>query len=563
MRSGILAFRISRIAALVGLAGWAHAQVRWQTTHTNNENGGYNSGNCQLTSASLRVKVHPAFLDVEEDVEIGVVGTIGVGNDANSLEIVGDFALPAGSAVTGALLWDGPRILQGRLLAKQTADSLYESLVDRNSVPPPRPRDPLLVEKLAGGGHRFRIYPVALGHSRHMRLRYQLPPLAAAEGLTMPLTAAVTSLFAGTAVQVAVTFENGSGTPSVIFGLQGATRTELTLPRTRLLTPNDLKGYTQSWDQWGQYLYTVGLILQPPVAIRQAVVKTSFSEGQMAGNYLNLVATLSQEALKGLNITSATSLTVVVRNAGNAYDVPVASCSGDLVAGCGNVVFNGKSKSVWSDSLEWQAFNAAGKLIARTTVKSKVLESPQDTGTAVLWAASASHFSEQKELPLGPVFGFVDEWASLLSMPSDSIGPSLAAFYDENGVPRISNSSIKDVVPNYASDQVPNNPNGGAVDPNNPGQWTTALVARLGSLGDPAVWRVRRSGSGISVAIPGLAPGMDAKVELFDLSGKLAGYWSPRSQAGSLTIASGALRPGIYVLKIRIAGKMSVKRIAL
>ncbi|HKP95119.1 MAG TPA: hypothetical protein VJ385_05115 [Fibrobacteria bacterium] len=546
----------------ITLAAWAHGQVTWQTTHTNNEGGGYNSGNCALASASVRVRVNPAFLDVEEDVEIGLVGGVGIGNDGKSLEIVGNFTLPPGAAVTGALLWDGPRVLQGKLLDRNVADSLYEDLVDRNSAPPPRPRDPLILERIQPGAYRFRIYPVALGFSRHMRLRYQLPPSMGAQGLMIPFKAAVASLFGGSTLQIPVTLENAGNAPKVIFSLGEASRTEMSLPRTRLLTPGELGDGGYSWDMWDNMSVAPGIVIRPVTAIRQAAVKTAFAEGQMAGNYLNLYATVSQEVLKGLNLRSATSLAVVVRNAKKSYALPVP-CEGGLAIGCGSVAFNGKSDAAWEDSLQWEAYDAAGKLLASAKIKSTVYESARDTGAAVLWAASDRHFSEKKELPLGPVFGFVDEWASLLSLPGDSVTPVLAAFYNENGVPRIANAAVKDVIPNYAEGQVPNPGGTGTPDPWSNPPITTGLAAKLGKLTDPSAWRVERMQGGFIVRIQGLARGMDAVVEMYDLAGKRAGYWASRSEEGALNLSSAAVRPGFYLLKIRIAGKVSVKRIVL
>lgn len=187
-----------------------------------------------------------------------------------------------------------------------------------------------------------------------------------------------------------------------------------------------------------------------------------------------------------------------------------------------------------------------------------VYETPQDTGTAVLWAAAESNYSEKKELPLGPVFGFVDQWASLLSLPQDSVGNAMLAFYNENGVPRIANNSIQDVIPNYEEGQVPNNPG----NPGNTGNTAIAAVG-FGSLGDPSSWRVERMQGGFIVRIPGLGQGITAVVELYDLAGKLAGNWAPRSEGGALTLSSAAVRPGIYLVKIRIAGKSTVKRVIL
>jgi hypothetical protein len=248
---GIPGNSFGRIAALaLGLTAVSQGDVLWQTTHTFNEGGGYNSGGCTLASASLKVGVHPGFLDVEEDVEIGVVGGVSLGNDGNSLEVVGNFNLPTGSAITGALLWDGKRILQGKLLDKHIAAKLYDSLVDRNSVPPPRPRDPLLIEKLPDGGYRFRIYPVAVGHARHMRLRYQLPPSMSGEALLLPVQGAVIPQFQSANLKVAVNFVNADHSPLVIYSTNGGGRSEMALPRTRLLSPAELSGGGIAYDVW-------------------------------------------------------------------------------------------------------------------------------------------------------------------------------------------------------------------------------------------------------------------------------------------------------------------------
>jgi hypothetical protein len=307
-----------------------------------------------------------------------------------------------------------------------------------------------------------------------------------------------------------------------------------------------------------------GMVIQPALPVRQLALKTRFPGGLMAGQYLNLFATVSQDVLKGLGLRSASNLTVTVRNAKKAYDLPV-TCEGGLAVGCGSLVFQGKSDQAWNDTLEWAAYDASGKLLARTLAVPSVSAQEQDTNAALLWASAERRFSEKKELPEGPVYGFVDEWASLLSLPKDSVSPALAAFYADNGVPRIVNISLKDVIPNYEEGQVVNNPNNPPVDPWNPNNpnnpITTALAAKLGVFADPSAWKVERMQGGMLIRIQGLAAGLGTVVELYDLAGKLAGAWAPRSEAGALNLSSATVRPGIYLLKIRIAGKISAKRI--
>lgn len=744
------------------LAGTAFGQVTWQTTHTTI--GGYNSGGCELTRAGIRVKVFPAYLDVEEDAELAPIGSVDSGNDAKTLEITGDFTLPAGAAITGALLWDGARILAGNLLDRANADSVYASLVEKNSKPPVRPVDPLILESTGKDTYRFRIYPAEPGKSRHLRLRYQLAPTIGAEGLVISLRAAIAPLFAGSDLQIPVNLESGGEVSKILFAENNDSRTEMILPRTRLMTPSALGIGMGNYDMWGNYQTSPGIRILPTDPLHQVSVKTSFPGGTMAGNYLNLYAGVTDQVLSGLHqrvevvilwkwhnpgtwitrsqygdivsdyvyqaqnqasvinelfgqlggagtkvgllhddsrpvprtfhassrgeqpyiqareylqamqegnyvenfargikvlrndnkqpltatiqvskdrflanlrlvktlyspdsgivrhllvvsagedyltedydmnpqldsifstqpvtlaamggygfsqagfdlfesrrthayrgVTASTpwgelpalpalNLNVVVRNAKKAYDFTVA-CSGGLDMACGTLTFHGKSDEIWNDTLEWQAFDKAGKSIGDARTVPTLIEHPQDTATALLWAGSASPFSEKKELPLGPIYGFVDRWASLLSLKKDSLTTAGASAYGDTGVPHISNTDLKDIILNYAEGNVPNNPT------------TTSLTTHVGSLSDPSTWHIERArGNTLLVRIPGMSQGLRVHAELFDLSGKRAGYWTTSSDHGFLSLDISGIRPGMFLLKLQVDGVQSVKRIAL
>ncbi len=756
-----------------------YAQVTWQTTHTSIK--GYNSGFCDLVHASLRVKVFPAYLDVEEDVELAPVGAVQAGNDSKTLEIMGNFTLPSGAAITGALLWDGTHVLAGTLLDRTQADSLYNSLVERNSTPPARPLDPLILEALGKDAYRFRIYPAETAHTRHLRLRYQLPPTIGAEGLEIALRAAIIPLFsaaqlanvgsAGSLQQITVTFENGGSVPKAIYALGNDIRTEMVFPRTKLLKPEELAGPQTTYGNWGNWQFNPGARIYPTDPLRQVMVKTSFPSGAMTGNYLNLYTSVTEDVLRGLhqrvevvvfwkwhnpgtwidrsinsvsyygdsiygdypngNVYQAQSqaavildlyrqlggagtkvgllhddskaqhqfhaasrndtnyaraldylqqvqggyietfargikvlkavqgqplnagivaskarfltnmrivktlyspetgvirhlifvstggdqitddndmntemdkiftdekvsvatlggfgfnqagfdfweakrnhtysgltvptpfgdlpglptlnLNVVIRNTKKAYDFSIA-CSGGLDMACGNLTFHGKSDQVWNDTLSWEAYDRSGKLLATTTSVPTQFGKPSDTAVAILWAGSDNPYSEKHELPLGPVYGFVDRWASLLSMPKDTLPSASAAAYADTGVPHIANQNLKDIIPNYADGQVP------VGDP-------TGLVAKVGSLANPDAWQVVRGhGNVLLVKIPGLVSGQQVELEWIDLMGKRAGTWSIKSGSGAFSLDVSHMRAGVYLLKIRVAGIQGTKRIAL
>jgi hypothetical protein len=120
-------------------------------------------------------------------------------------------------------------------------------------------------------------------------------------------------------------------------------------------------------------------------------------------------------------------------------------------------------------------------------------------------------------------------------------------------VPRIANEKITNVIPNYDGGYQP--------DPDASG---LANAAKLGGLSDPASWKLERErGGSLILRIPGLARGQSAEVGLYDPSGKRAGYWTPVSGEGFLSLQGTALRSGAYLLKVRVAGAQSVKRIAI
>lgn len=289
-----------RVWILGGSIAWfaavgAWGQTSWQTTKTTV--GGFNSGACGLERAELRVKVFPAYLEMEEDLEISANGVVDPGNDPGTLEITGNFRLPEGAAITGALLWDGERVLEAKLLDRKSADSLYEAMVDRNSTPPVRPRDPLILELIGEGSYRLRIYPVRLGHARHFRLRYQLPPRIGPEGLEMPLQAAVGSLFPWQQTTLPVTFVSGGAVSQAVL-VEGANRTTVQMPRTRFVKVTDLgsSGYWTGWD----FVATPGLRILPVDPLHQVMVRTRFEGGSFAGHYLNLYAGVDESVVQAL-----------------------------------------------------------------------------------------------------------------------------------------------------------------------------------------------------------------------------------------------------------------------
>jgi hypothetical protein len=714
--------------AVLSQSAWG--QVTWQTTKTTNNTK--NTGNCTLDNSSLRVKAYPGYLDVEEDATVRTGGTVGAANDANTLEITATFTLPAGSVVTGALLWDGNRVLQAKLLDKFKADSIYEDLVDRDSVPPPRPVDPLILERTGTNTYRLRIYPVALNATRRFRLRYQLPPRVTAEGFEMRLQGAITPLFSPGTSTVSTTFEGRGGVTKMVY-VEGGLRRDVTLPRTLFVPRSALTASTAASS-------TNSTRVLPVDTLRQVQVKTSFGTGTYAGHYLNLYASVGEDLLRALNqrvevvvfwkwhnvgawtkhpeyaweaqsqayslkalygqlglpgnrigllhddgynpprtfatagrteapyrqakeylesmqgsyindflanlqfsggkktnaITASKarfrqnmqivktlyspeqgvtrhlilvsagpdslntvndmnaafdsifqdrpvslspmkgrsfnqagfdffvarqarpipgsvaslddadvpgfpsmSLIATIRNAAKAYDFTIA-CTGGVGIACGTLEFHGKSQAAWKDTVEWEAYHANGSLIGTARTAPALFQATQDTGTALLWAGSAAPFSETIERPLGPTYGFVDPWASLLALERDSTSAPVKAAYADTGVPRAG------PIPDYVGPA--------------PGT-TPVLGTATNSLG---AWRVERIASGqLLIRVPKLAAGLSVEISLHDLTGRRLESAIVVSTSGELRWKPVTARSGTYLLRLKGPGIEGARAIML
>jgi hypothetical protein len=284
MKHTFIAFGGLLLASVIPVS----AQVTWQTTKSTNATK--DVGNASLINGSLRIKVFPAYLDVEEDVDISVTGTVRAQNDPATIEILGKFTLPAGAVITGALLWDGNKVLQAKLLDNNKADSIYEDLVKRDSVPPQRATDPLIIERTAANTYSIKVYPVALNLSRHFRLRYQLPPRIGTDGFEMRLQAALIPHFSS--VSTVTTNIEGGGNVSTVAFVENGLKREMTLPRTLFLARSNLTATTAGG--------TSALRILPVNPLRQVQVKTSFGTGPFNGNYLNFYGSVDDTLLHAL-----------------------------------------------------------------------------------------------------------------------------------------------------------------------------------------------------------------------------------------------------------------------
>lgn len=144
-------------------------------------------GRTEITSEKFTITVMPSYIDVTLDWELDCNGLYAADSFKNALEIVGNIDLVQDAAVTGLLLWNGDEILKAKLKPLPLAREQYENVVDRNVSLPPIPRDPVIFEYGWGkDNYDIRIFPVSLGKSRRLRIRYVVPAINAEGSADIP-----------------------------------------------------------------------------------------------------------------------------------------------------------------------------------------------------------------------------------------------------------------------------------------------------------------------------------------------------------------------------------------
>lgn len=176
-------------AALVATAIFASPA---HATLVSTSSDGY-SGTVGQVFSKIKVTVGAQWLDIEEDAELSAQPACD-GCGAGPWLVEGTFGLPSNTVVTGCLLWNDDTLLMGKLRGKASAVHTFDSLVP---VQPVGYRyDPLLVEQVGDSTYHLRLYPIADGGVRRIRLRY-LVPVTAMSG-EVPILPALFHALSGT-----------------------------------------------------------------------------------------------------------------------------------------------------------------------------------------------------------------------------------------------------------------------------------------------------------------------------------------------------------------------------
>lgn len=122
-----------------------------------------------VEEVAVSIKPKGLFSEIGLYLTIGEKGNSYSYNDArDSLEIVMDFELPEEAVVTDTWLWVYGHIIQGKIMDKWTASSVYNGIVKQK-------KDPSIIYKQSETQYQLRIYPLAHGENRKIKLTYLLP----------------------------------------------------------------------------------------------------------------------------------------------------------------------------------------------------------------------------------------------------------------------------------------------------------------------------------------------------------------------------------------------------
>lgn len=526
------------MAALLAPVG-SLADIRWRTTH-----GAAENGVCKLMYSSVRVKVTPAYLDVEEEAEVAAVGGLWSSGDPNSLEIFGEFDLVPGSTMVGMLLWNGDIMLKARLKGRVLAKEEFDKVVDRDKNPPPILRDPALIEALGGDRYRIQIYPVASGKSRRIRLRYHIPVQMAPSGAMLRLRTVFPPQIADNPGRIQVKWERGAGEEGYVLYTNGRVQA-LALPTNSLIGSGDDIYITQS---------------APPTALS---AMTSFGEGAYKGHYAALHYLVPDKILNypSLSSTPNYSVVAVLKNGGERYALDV-NCNADNGLRCDPLEFHGKSASGWNPEVEWKLYNSTGRELVSVTTSPKEFSRPGDSTLVALWAGSALPFAEVRERYLGVKYGFVDVSVSLLALEKDLLPAVLVPVYAASGVPRLTPADIFPPDTNDVFIPVPIGPR----DPNDPR--TVGTLRKLDKLSaGPMARLVSRGFPVLSLDLARLAAPVNGKVRvtLIGLDGRevFSMDVTVSADGGPALLPLPALKDGFYFLRVEGLGVRWSEKILL
>lgn len=92
------------------------------------------NGHVRLDRCVVNATIHNTYIEIEEEAELTPIGISNPSADQHyNLLISGGFALPKNAVLTGAIMWDGDKILKAQLKHEHDADNQFEKIKNINS----------------------------------------------------------------------------------------------------------------------------------------------------------------------------------------------------------------------------------------------------------------------------------------------------------------------------------------------------------------------------------------------------------------------------------------------
>lgn len=441
------------VVVLAGVHGYSQ-ETRWQVTHGSSLGV---SDFCQLVSSSFKVTLHQFGMDVEEEAVIEATrpGYTFFG-DSTTLEITGTFYMIPGTTVRSMLLWNGNTILKAKLKERATANEQYEKVVDRDK-PRVIPRDPALIEYLGNGSYRYKIYPVALGGSRKIRILYTIPRSITNSEFTMDLRPAFLTGCRNNpnaTVPVKIVLDDQEKSAWMLQNL--GQRREIISGSTYLLSAG-------SW-------FLTSAATQKVIRFTAATPKKSQAEicvipaSAAAGTYIAMA--LSVDGIwEQFKPDSAQMISIIkekLPNEASKEDLinvvserisemkEVLFIEAVIKLGSTSYVFEGRNSSSilalikteqeWDHKVLWNIYGPSGKVQSIEEVIPAVESSSHASLIPLIWASKYTLVDHKGSM--GGLFGFVDEKMSLLALEEDVLAAAIAQDVAKEGVPPLLPSEI-------------------------------------------------------------------------------------------------------------------------
>lgn len=533
--------RISFIIILILVQlGLTQNNTFWQTTRS-----GWSQGQCQLVTSKIKVKLHPMYLDIEEEAVIKATGNVSWG-DPKSLEIEGTFTLAEGSAIRSMLLWNGNALLKARLITRNLADSAYEEVVDREKQQL-IPRDPAIIEYQGNNTYRYRIYPVAINDSRRIRILYTVPINTSQQRPTFQFRTAFTEGSSINPKQIPVEFSQGEKDLLTYQFQYGNTKKSVTTGSIYLIP------YSEFQTKYGYNNYYYPSSTQIPyflVIPNYKVEERTFTYSSKELDTSSYTAIYSQVPSKIREVFTdvyyapnySIEAKVKIESKSYLFDVPH---DGILTAFL-------KTKTPWDNKIEWNLYNEMGERIQSYTQSILPDTSFSDYSfVPLLWGMR--YTLEEKKGNTGALFGFIDPQMSLLALESDVLSPELTKLYQEEGMPLLSKNEI--IIPVSQKPKLPKSDiSFEVITPNLDLAEKTLNLDKL---------KISLQGIELLIELQEEYTG-SFEAKLFDMNGKLIHTWPKGNFQNNLAkLAVPSNLKGVYLLNIQVGNLNQKKQIVL